>query len=174
MDHLYTSILLANWLLGRKITCVGTLNHNRQGIPTGLKNTPEREEFSVTCHYESVKTDPCLLSYTVKTKSSGKKNVLLLSTIRPLNGITRDDNKRKPGIYKFYDFTKGGTDIVDQLSDYYTVRFQSNRWGLVAFYYYFSINLTNIHCTNYYRYFEKIKNILKCYKLKLLPDTYKV
>ena len=124
MDRLYTSILLANWLLGRKITCVGTLNHNHQGIPTGLKNTPEREEFSVTCHYESVKTDPCLLSYTVKTKSSGKKNVLLLSTIRPLNGITRDDNKRKPGIYKFYDFTKGGTDIVDQLSDYYTAAFR--------------------------------------------------
>ena len=36
MDHLYTSISLANWLLGRKITCVGTLNHNRQGIPTKL------------------------------------------------------------------------------------------------------------------------------------------
>ena len=45
MDRLYTSISLANWLLGRKITCVGTLNHNRQGIPTELKNTSEREEF---------------------------------------------------------------------------------------------------------------------------------
>ena len=60
---------------------------------TGLKNTHEREEFSVTCHYESVKTDPCLLSHTAKTKPSGKKNVLLLSTMRPLNSITRDDNQ---------------------------------------------------------------------------------
>ena len=60
-DRLYTSILLANWRLGRKITCVGTLNHNRQDIPTELKNTFEREEFSVTCHYESVKRDLCLL-----------------------------------------------------------------------------------------------------------------
>ena len=135
MDLLYTNILLANWIHGRKITCVGTLNHNRQGIPTELKNTSEREEFSVTCHYESLKKDLCLLSYTVKTKSSSKKNVLLLSTMRPLNGITRDDNKQKPGIYKFYDFTKCGTDIVDQLNEYYTVRSQSNRWDLVAFYY---------------------------------------
>ena len=55
--------------------------------------------------------------------------------MRPLHGITRDDNKQKPGICKFYDFTKGGTDTVDQLNDYYTVRSQSNRWDLVAFYY---------------------------------------
>ena len=93
MDRLYTSISLANWLLGKKITCRGTLNHNRQGIPTELKNTSKREEFLLTCHYESVKKDLCLLSYTVKTKSSGKKNVLLLSAIRPLDGIARDDNK---------------------------------------------------------------------------------
>ena len=55
--------------------------------------------------------------------------------MRPLNGITRDDNKQKPGIYKFYDFKKGGTDFVDQPNDYYTVRCHSNRWELVAFYY---------------------------------------
>ena len=42
--------------------------------------------------------------------------------MRPLNGITRDDNKQKSCIYKFKDFTNGGTDIVDQLNDYYTVR----------------------------------------------------
>ena len=135
MDWLYTSISLANWFLGRKIPCVITLNHYRQGIPAELKNTSEQEQFSVTCHYESVKKDPCLLSYTVKTKSYGKKNVLLLSTVRPLNGITRDDNKQKPGMFKFYDFTKGGMDIVDQLNDYYTVHSQSNRWDLNVFYY---------------------------------------
>ena len=50
MDRLYTSISLANWLLGRKITCVGTLNDNCQCIPTELKNTSKREEFLVTCN----------------------------------------------------------------------------------------------------------------------------
>ena len=53
--------------------------------------------------------------------------------MRPLNGTTRDDNKEKLGIYKFYYFTKGGMDILDQLNDYYTVCSQSNRWDLVAF-----------------------------------------
>ena len=44
----------------------------------------------------------------------------------------------------------------------------------MCLYIFFSINLTNMHCTNWHRYFVKIKNILKCHKLKLLPDTYKV
>ena len=48
-----------------------------------------------------------LCSYNVKTKSKGKKNVLMLTTIRPLLGITKDD-KKKPALYKLYDFTKGG------------------------------------------------------------------
>ena len=90
--------MLANWIFGRKTTCVETLNHNHECIPTELKNKSEREDFSVTCHYESGNKDLCLLSYFVKTKSSGKKNVLLLSTMRPLNDITRDDNKQKSGI----------------------------------------------------------------------------
>ena len=43
MDCLYTSIPLANWLFVRKITCVGTLNHNCQGIPTELRNRSKRQ-----------------------------------------------------------------------------------------------------------------------------------
>ena len=48
----------------------------------------------------------------MKTKS-GKKNVLLFSTMRPIIGVTKDDGKQKPGLYKLYDFTKGGTDECD-------------------------------------------------------------
>ena len=55
-----------------------------------------------------------LHSYVVKNKSSGLRNVLMLSSVQPLLGVTKDDNKFKPAIYKHYDFTKGGTDIVDQ------------------------------------------------------------
>ena len=54
-----------------------------------------------------------LISYVVNTKSKGKKNVLALTTMRPLLGVTKDDDKVKPAIPKLYDYTKGGTDIVD-------------------------------------------------------------
>ena len=33
--------------------------------------------------------------------------------MRPLLGVTKDDDKVKPAIPKLYDYTKGGTDIVD-------------------------------------------------------------
>ena len=43
--------------------------------------------------------------------------------------------KQKPALLKLCDFTKGGTDIVDQLIDYYTTRAASRRWDIIAFYY---------------------------------------
>ena len=52
-DHLYTSALLARWLLDRDIATVGTLSTVRIGIPDELKGTECRENFSVTCHVES-------------------------------------------------------------------------------------------------------------------------
>lgn len=36
--------------------------------------------------------------------------ILMLSTVQPLLGVTKDDKKCKPAIYKLYDFNKGGTD----------------------------------------------------------------
>ena len=36
-DQLWTSISLAKWLLSNKITCVGTLQANRKGIPMEFK-----------------------------------------------------------------------------------------------------------------------------------------
>ena len=132
-DRLYTSIPLANWLLDRHITTVGTLNTNRIGIPDELKNTKDRNEFSVTCHLDESKKI-YLTTYSVRTKSKGKKNVMVLSTMRPLQGVTIDDGKKKPAIIKFYDFTKGGTDIVDQINDFHTCCTQTYRWDLVLFY----------------------------------------
>ena len=92
--------------------------------------TPKAEIFSATCHLEKEKKDICLTSYTVKTKSKGKKNVLLTS--RPLHSKTIDDGKEKPWIIKFYLFAKVGIDIVDQLNDYYTIRSKYCHWSMVA------------------------------------------
>ena len=75
-----------------------------------------------------------LHSYVVKTKSTGKRNVLLLSTVEPLLVVTVM-MERKPQIYKVYDFTKGGTDIIDQRAWYYTCKVKSSRWTIAAFSY---------------------------------------
>ena len=50
-----------------------------------------------------------------------------------MDACTKDDDKFKPQIFKFYDFTKGGTDIVDQMNDFFTTRAKS--WAMVVLYY---------------------------------------
>ena len=44
-DRLYTSIPLAKWLLSNNITCIGTLQANRKGIPKEIKDTTGRAPF---------------------------------------------------------------------------------------------------------------------------------
>ena len=63
----------------------------------------------------------------MQTESENKNNAAILSTTRPMHSCTTDDNKSKPQIFKFYDFTKGGTGIVDQMNDYFTTRAKSLR-----------------------------------------------
>ena len=132
---MHTSIALTNWLLENNITAVGTLNTTRIGVPDEVKKSEGRDEFSATCHFEAQNGNLCLNSYTVKTKSKDKKNVLLLRTMRPLHKKTKDDKQEKPAIYKLYDFTKGGTDIVDQMNDCYPTRAKTLRWSTLGFYY---------------------------------------
>lgn len=76
-----------------------------------------------------------LCGYTTNSKSKGKKNVLVLSTMRPLMGITKDDNRLKPAIIKLYDFTEGGTDVMDMKMGRYSSKAMTRRWTMVHFYF---------------------------------------
>ena len=136
MDRLYGSVEIAKWLLETHcITTTTTMMVNRVGIPDEMKSAKGRAEFSKSVHYNEPDKNLALCTYTVKTKSKGMKNVLMLTTRRPIFGQTVDDKKQKPALYKFYDFTKGGTDIVDQKIGRYSTKTVSQRWSLVAFYY---------------------------------------
>ena len=123
-DRLYTSVSPAKWLLDRNITTVGTLNTVRIGIPDELKNTKCRENSSVSFHIKSKEKNLYITTYSVKTKSTGRKNVLMLSAMRPIPRKTKDDGKSKPAIMKFYDFTKGGNKIVDQFAFFININLQ--------------------------------------------------
>ena len=133
MDRRYTSVAIARWLLEKDITMIGSLQSNRRGIPPEIKDISTREILSTETYWEQ-DGDLSLSSYVVRA-SSGKKNILMLTTMRPLLGVTSDDGKKKPALYKLYDFTKGGMDIVDQKFGNYTVKTKSRKWTTVAFSY---------------------------------------
>ena len=58
----------------------------------------------------------------------------MLLTVHPILGISKDI-KPKPALYKLYDFTKGGTEIVDQRMSFYSCKQKSRKWTIVAFSY---------------------------------------
>lgn len=75
----------------------------------------------------------------------------MLSTMPALIGVTKDDGKKKPAIMKFYDFSKGGTDIVNQRISHYSVQSASRRWTMAAFSYVLDtarINSQTMHAIN--------------------------
>ena len=99
---------------------MGTIQTSRVGIPSEIKYLSNRELLSNEVYWkENGKT--ILGSYVVKT-SKGKKNVLMLSTMEPILGEPKDDQKFKPQMYKLYHFTKRGTDIIDQKMGTYTMK----------------------------------------------------
>ena len=91
MNRLYTSLEIADWLSARNITMVGT--KNRVGIPPELKVVKDKAELSNEIYWE-VNGKYNISSYVVKT-SKGKKAVLMLSTMEPLLGVTKDDQEKK-------------------------------------------------------------------------------
>ena len=97
MDRLYTSIPIAEWLLTKNITCIGTMPTRRVGIPEEINTTRNRELFSTRVFWEKKKGDLSITSYVVPTSKS-VRNVLVLTTTRPLLGVTKDDGKKKPAI----------------------------------------------------------------------------
>ena len=135
MNRLYLSISTTNWLLKNEITVVGTLVTNRIGLPDDLKDVKQRGEFESTMHWEKTEGDLSLCTYTTKSKSKGKNNVLVLLTMRPLMGITRNNGKHKPAIIKFYDFTKGGTDVMDQKTSKYFCKSLTHCWTMIHFFF---------------------------------------
>ena len=133
-DRLYTSIPLAKWLLERKITTIGTIQANRKGIPSEIKQVHNRDNGSYKVFWNEPEKNINLNSFIVNSKTTGKRNILILSTMQPIFGISKDQ-KKKPALYKLYDYTKGGTDIVDQKISFYSCKTKSRKWTTIAFSY---------------------------------------
>ena len=111
----------------RGLTCIGTVKFNRRGVPAEIRTLKGRQENSTVVWWERHNPKITLTSYVVNTKSKVKKNVVVLATKPLILGVTKDDGKMKPAVIKEYDYSKGGTDIVDQRSASYTTSTKSPR-----------------------------------------------
>lgn len=144
-DNWYTSVPLANELLAKKITLVGTLRKNKGEIPPEF--VARKPIHSSLFGFDDNKMT--MVSYTPKLN----KNVLLLSSMHDAPTIDESTGEqRKPEIVTFYNSTKGGVDTTDQLCSLYSVSRKTRRWPLVIFFCLMNtvgINSQVIHATNH-------------------------
>lgn len=127
-DNYFTSIPLALNLLEKRTTVVGTIRKNKKEIPPIIVQTKDRRPCSSMFAFLR---KGVLVSYVPKKN----KNVLLFSTLHSGDKIDESTfDKCKPEIVTFYNATKGGVDVVDELISQYTVSRNSCRWPLTVFY----------------------------------------
>ncbi|XP_015120075.1 piggyBac transposable element-derived protein 4 isoform X1 [Diachasma alloeum] len=119
-----TLSLLRNY----RTTLVGTIKKNNADVPPELTAVQKRPvSSSLFCF-----TDECTLVSYVPKKS---RNVLLLSSLHHDDKIDEETGSRqKPEIMTFYNATKGGVDVVDELKGNYSVNRETRRWPMVVFY----------------------------------------
>ncbi|KAJ8974963.1 hypothetical protein NQ317_008254 [Molorchus minor] len=109
MDNYFISVPLAQDLLAVRTTIVATLRKNKKEIPLIFLDWKNRPAPSSMFGFQK---DAILVSY----KRKPNKNVLLLSTFH--SGDINDPQSRetqKPETVTFYNLTKGGADVVDEL-----------------------------------------------------------
>ncbi|CAK1598285.1 unnamed protein product [Parnassius mnemosyne] len=130
-DNWFTSYELVSHLLNEhKLTSVGTVRKNKRVLPNKFLKTSDRDADVYSSKFGFQK-DITLVSYIPKKK----KVVLLISSLHHDADIDETTGERKkPEITTFYNSTKGGVDVVDELSATYDVSRNSKKWPLTVFY----------------------------------------
>ncbi|XP_023213628.1 piggyBac transposable element-derived protein 4-like [Centruroides sculpturatus] len=136
-DNWFTSVSLVKALKAKKLTYVGTIRKNRREVPAEFLYMRNRALHSSIFGFESNCT---MVSYCPKKN----KAVLLISSMHFDDKIDESTGQaQKPEIITFYNMTKTGVDVVDQLCERNNVARITRRWPMVMFF-----NLLNIAAIN--------------------------
>ena len=121
-DNFFTSKKLADFLLTKKTSILGTVRANRVELPRNLKEIMSKKILHETL---VASNDKCILT---AYKCKKNKFVTLLSTLH--QSITFEDPKNKPITILDYNKTKCGVDVVDQMARLYSCKVSSRRWPM--------------------------------------------
>jgi hypothetical protein len=138
-DNFFTSYSLAQDLIKKKLSIVGTISKAKTELPTQLLPNRKREKYSTIACYTK---DTTLISYVPKKY----RGAILLSTLHNEYKVEESDKQKKPDIIKFYNETKGGVDGLDQIVQTYSCRRKTRRLPLVLF---FNVRHFSIKCICY-------------------------
>ena len=122
VDNYFTSMELADELLERNLTIVGTMRRNKRELPQNMLYARRIDVQKTKFLYQR---DKILVSYVPKPR----KLVLLLSTAFQNEGQI-DEDTGKPKIVLHYNRTKGGVDTINQKVKLRTTARKTRRWTM--------------------------------------------
>ncbi|CAK1591007.1 unnamed protein product [Parnassius mnemosyne] len=124
-DNWFSSIPLAEMLLKKGLTYLGTLKKNKREIPPEFMPSKNR---AVESSLHGFTKDLTLLSFVPKKD----KAVILISSCH--HSASTDTETRKPTIIVDYNHTKGGVDEIDKKCAIYSCSRKTRRWPQAIFY----------------------------------------
>ena len=137
-DNFFTSLDVAQRLAEQKCSIVGTVLQNRRELPQAAKTRQQQHETSLFTLRQTAAVT--LTSYQCKKQ----KSVVIMSTLHPDVEIPSQNNpKKKPETILFYNKTKAGVYVIDQMTRKYSVKAASRRWPIHVFYNVIDLALIN-------------------------------
>ena len=128
-DNFFTSLDVVVRLAKEKCSLVSTIRQNRRELPQAAKAKQQLHETTI------FKTTTASTSVTLTCYQYKKaKSVIILSTLHVDVGISSKYNaKKKPKTVLFYNKTKAGVDVIDQMTKKYSIKAASQRWPVHVF-----------------------------------------
>ena len=111
-DNFFTSLRLAKQLLARKTTLVGTMRKDKRELPhRPEESTPELYSSQLWRHEKAI-----------HTMYQGKKDITVNVLSTQHNHVEITSVKKRPDTVAYYNVTKVGVDILDQMARLYSVK----------------------------------------------------
>ena len=140
-DNLFMLFLLAKELKKKKASLVETMNKVRLELPASAKCLQQRYSSKL------MKTgDTAILT---AYQCNPKKNVCVFSSLHMFVELGESEEK-KPEKMEFYDKSKCGLDVADQMARQYSVKTGTHWWPIAVFY-----NILNLAGTNAFVLYKK-------------------
>ena len=125
LDKYFTSLSIVDWCLERNITV------------TGICFVQQKSDWSLTRNESETGRVEKLTKWCCQDKNM--LIVIALTTMHATMRVSKDE-RRKPEALVYYDYMKGGVDVVDLVSTMLSTRVKNKHWPLNALTLYNEIN----------------------------------
>jgi hypothetical protein len=124
-DNLFTGLKLAKLLKDQSTSSVGTVNRARRELPSCANDTTSQRYETQLLKHEGITLTMC--------RCKPSKNVVIMSTLHTSIAVGGDP-KKIPENVAFYNSTKFGVDVINQMARNYSVKAGSRRWPIQIWY----------------------------------------